>query len=937
MPTPDHDLAGGRPTTDPLLGFTAEGITLENILGDAASSRTYLGRTTDGQAVQVWVVAEHLARDVAFLARLHHEAQQLATLRHVHVENCMGQRTWPGPGGRPLVVLLSECSAGVVLAELAPREPLPVRDVLRVFQQACAGLAAAHRMGIVHGDVTPDAILVTTGGAAKVRAFALGVSGFSAESVGHRLIGSPDFMAPEVGHGQQPSQLSDLYGIGAALMTVLTGEVPFPAATALEAIHLNASAPVPDLAISHPEFAQLAPLIARLMAKDPAQRWMDTDDLSRELLVLSSQVAGDLRCRAWKRRRPMPLATRVQTAMVQRPDLQPATLPSLTPSPPTRESTSGGTTTISRKSVDYFRNPEMFKPAAATPAVGSPILPPAGPPASGTPAIPQSEVPSSARTGGPVSSAPPSSAAGPGSPPRTASYLSQLAAKRSAPVASPVAPVPPSARPRHAGAWILAGLVVVVVAITAVLVAPRAQTNRPAMTENVAPSPPAPPTVADVVGERIDSIRALAQRDPAVALAQADALRRDAPTADLARLPVALRLTVHGPATTTLQVTRDGQPMVVSADGLMCRMRGEELSLHIAAPGYRAQAVQIPASDDDVLAHEVVLLDEPRWALPAFAPTWVKLLPAPEGVLLASDRKVVVLSSTDGRELRRLDRAASPVLPENPTWAAVLSSGPDQVRLSLSGGFCIAAGSAGLTPVREVHRGRSSVLALQVLPLTLRLGEEGLFLIERDAAGFVVAADNRERRLWSRPLTGGVVPWFHGQGDHVLVVGEREIERLSQEGERQGLWQLSHPRTGEPLVVGRSALLVPTAGGLVRVERGGAMQTLGETRSVSACAGDATLAVAAMGADLMSWRLVEGAVQAGWVKNQMVPAPQRIVHLAVGDSRIAAVDDGGGVHLFDREGTLLRTIRPGAPLLAPPLIHETGIVVVIAPGVVAAY
>ena len=93
MPTQDHDLAGGRPTIDPLLGFAAEGITLENILGEAASSRTYLGRAVDGQAVQVWVVAEHLDKDVAFLARLHQEAQQLATLRHVHVENCLGQRT----------------------------------------------------------------------------------------------------------------------------------------------------------------------------------------------------------------------------------------------------------------------------------------------------------------------------------------------------------------------------------------------------------------------------------------------------------------------------------------------------------------------------------------------------------------------------------------------------------------------------------------------------------------------------------------------------------------------------------------------------------------------------------------------------------------------------------------------------------------------------
>src|ERR1043165_5926844 len=115
-------------------------------------------------------------------------------------------------------------------------------------------------------------------------------------------------MAPEVGHGQQPSSLSDLYAIGAALVTVLTGDAPFAGATALETIHLHATAPTPDLAASHAEFAALAPLVARLMAKDPAQRWIDVDDLARDLLLLSSQVPGELRCRPWAGRRPQALA-----------------------------------------------------------------------------------------------------------------------------------------------------------------------------------------------------------------------------------------------------------------------------------------------------------------------------------------------------------------------------------------------------------------------------------------------------------------------------------------------------------------------------------------------------------------------------------------------------------------------------------------------------
>lgn len=946
MPTPDREQAATTPTIDPLLGFTADGITLESVIAETASSRTYQGRGADGHVVHVWIAAAALARDTAFLARLHQEAQHLATVRHVHVETCLGLRTWNGPGGRPVVALVSEASSGVVLGDLARREPLPVRDVLRVFQQTCGGLAAAHRLGIVHGDVTPDAILVTTGGAAKLRSFALGVSGFSVDGADHRLIGTPDFMAPEVGRGQQPSALSDLYSLGAALVTVLIGELPFPAATALEAIHLNGNAPVPDLASSHPEFAQLAPLVVRLMAKDPASRWMDTDDLARELLVLSGQVAGDLRCRPWKGRRPMHLAARVQTVLTQRPDLQPAALPTLPPSgttpPSVKESTSGGTTTISRKSVEYFRNPDLFKPAVNTPAGGSPILPsPTTPVATAQPSTTRTQrrvEPLSSGSVAPLGSPGAAlSTAATGAPPKTASYLSQLAAKN-LPSAGPVSPtvVDQPRGSRVVGSLVVGG-VLVAIAITAVVLGMGATVvpSSPTPLSPVVAPPPLP--VVDAIRERIQAISELAVRDPVAALAQAEAVRRDHPTADLALLPVALRLEVHGPAMGALQVTSGGQPVAVSPAGLMCRVRGAPMSLRITAPGYHPQEVLIPASQADEVVHGVTLLDEARWIMPAFAPTWVKLMPSPAGVLLASDRKVVLISSTEGREIARLDHNVSSRLPESTTWASVLSSHAGLVRLAVTGGLCIEAGLADLTPVRELHRGQSSVLALQMLPLTLRLGEEGIFLVEREASGFVVAADNRERRLWSRPLKGHPIPWFSSQGDHLVVITDQEFQRLSQEGEDQGRWMLPHPRTGEPIALGQTALLVPTAGGLLRVDATGAMRNLAATIPVTASAGDGTTVVIAQGGDLAGWRVVADDVQAVWTSKEVVLAPRRLVHLTVGDGRIAAADDSGVVRVFDLEGKPQRTIRPGAALLAPPLIRGAAIVVVMTPGIVAAF
>ncbi len=930
MPTPDQFSPLGIPAlgSESLIGFSVDGITLENPLSESGSSRTFLGRRSDGQSLRVWIAADHLAHDVAFVARFRQEAAQLATLRHVHVEICCGHRTWPAPDGRMLLALVDEASAGVALGDLVRRETLPVRDVLRLFHQACTGLIAVHRMGIVHGDITPDAVLVTVGGAAKLRAFALGVTGYSPERADRSLIGTPDFMAPEVGRGQQPSSLSDLYGIGAVLVTVLTGDVPFPAATALETIHRHGNAPVPDLAISHPEFTLVAPLVARLMAKDPAQRWMDVEDLARDLLVLSNQVAGEVRCRPWSGRRSVPLAALVQTAMAQRREEH-------TPPPPPKERSSGGTTTISRNSVDVFRNPELFKPTGLTPAGGLPILPPSSAPT--TP--PKTRA---VRRMGPVVPAASTPASQPSSPvvrvlaapPKTTSYLSQLAA---APTGTPP-PGTTTETPKRSRWWLMPITLLLVVVVGVAVWVGRARGERSASPPVVnIPVAPVEQPVGDTFARRIAAIETLAARDPAVALDQANTLRREQPKSDLARLPVALRLTVQGPVVAALRVTHNGEPLAVSADSLLCRRRDDPLSLRIAAEGFRTQEVVIPASSADEVTYTVALLDEPRWIMPAFAPTWVKLLPSPEGVLLASDRKVVVIALADGRELHRLDHTSMPLLPENLTWASVLSAMPDTVRLGVTGGLCVEAGAAGLLPVSEIHRGQASVLALQMLPLTLRLGEEGIFLIERDGSDFALAADNHERRLWSRSLKCSLVPWLTGQGDRLLVIGDRLIQRFSQEGEEVSQVALTSPRTAEPVVCGAAGVVIPTSAGMMRLAA--KLQTLpGSPAPVSACAGDATLIVAACGRGLVAWGVDGESVQSKWSHPDVAEANRHVVYVSLTTDCVLVVDDAGAVRMFARaDGKVLRTVRTGAALLAPPILVNERLIVVLAPGVACAF
>lgn len=953
MPIQDQGEAITLPDLDrdPLLGFSADGVHLERLIHASTAARVYAARSDDGQALEVWIAADHLARDAAFLARLQAEAQLLATLRHVHVEACLGQRQWTAPGGRVLVALLSEATQGVTLGDLMRNDRLPVRDVLRLFQQACTGLAAAHRMGIVHGDLTPDAIRVTAGGTAKLRAFALGVGGYSAERAEHGLIGSPDYMAPEVGRGQQPSSLSDLYSFGAALMTVVTGDLPFAATTALEAIHRNGTAPVPEVATTHPEFAELAPLITRLLAKDPAQRWMGTDDLARDLLVLSGQVAADLRCRAWNHHRPESLATRVQTALLQRPGHQSAAGASATAAP-ARESSSGGTTSISRKSVEYFRNPELFKPTGMTPAGGLPVLPAAPAQPMTTRTIRRLEA--TAPHTGALTTIPSAAAATPGAgvmtsrgtsdraPAKESSYLSSLAAAPGPSSASSPAPSPTSSATAPAGrgrtGWVVAGAAVLVVGIAAVALWPR-KASTPPVIQAPRPAPEIERPATDALASQIASIRALVPRDPAAALSQAALVRRDHPGADLAQLPRALRLEIVGPVASAVQVTREGEPIAITADGILCRPDGEAFTLTVSAPGYLPQEVQIPASSTDSLTHTVTLLDQPRWSLPPIAPTWVRLLSAGKDVLLACDRKVALVSLNDGSEIARLDQSRAPsLLPEQPTWASVLGLEAGRLRLGLSGGLCVETEVERFGSVREIHRGQASVFGLREAPLVLRLGETGMFSLERDSGTMSLVADSRERRLWSRPVSGGLTPWFTVQGDHLVVVDQQALVHLSQEGEALATVALPAARTGEPSILADQSLLIPTSDGVVQVAGRSASGRLPGLRGVVVAHGtEGGVVAAAVGREVAVWRVGAEGARLVW-QQQIVPAERQVQFLRLLDDQMIVVDDRGVIRwLAPGDGRVMRTVRPGARSLTPPLVRGQQVVVMLEPGVLAAY
>ena len=123
----------------------------------------------------------------------------------------------------------------------------PLQPVLaaRLVRQVALALHEAHRTGLIHRDVKPANVLLTSFGHAKLADFGLAQRLLGLNS--RRLAGTPSFMAPELFKGSPASPQSDLYAVGVMLYYLVSGLLPFAAASVKAIIHLHHTQPVPDL------------------------------------------------------------------------------------------------------------------------------------------------------------------------------------------------------------------------------------------------------------------------------------------------------------------------------------------------------------------------------------------------------------------------------------------------------------------------------------------------------------------------------------------------------------------------------------------------------------------------------------------------------------------------------------------------------------------
>ena len=272
-------------------------------LGAGGMGRVYEARDMSlGRRVAVKVLTTDLA-DGELSQRFMREARALARISH---PNTVIVHDFALQEGAPYLVM--ELLEGVDLARLLSiRRTLPHALVRAIGAGMCAGLSAVHRAGMLHRDVKPSNVHLTREGRVVLQDFGISHLLDAANSrltATGAVIGTPLYMAPETISGDRAGPYSDLYGLGTCLYEMLKGERPFGGGSPMTTLYRVVQETAPSLAGVPGVPDDLAALVARLMAKDPAQRPGDAE--VRDLLrappnaaeLIAEAATGELRERA---------------------------------------------------------------------------------------------------------------------------------------------------------------------------------------------------------------------------------------------------------------------------------------------------------------------------------------------------------------------------------------------------------------------------------------------------------------------------------------------------------------------------------------------------------------------------------------------------------------------------------------------------------------
>ena len=259
----------------------------QDLLGRGGMGEVY--RATDAQTGDFVAVKilnpEALAQDPGLLERFVREGEALRQLNHPNIVRMVAAVEENGQH-----YLIMEFVGGGSLQDLlATQGYLSSSQVIKTALEVADALTRAHHLGIIHRDLKPANVLLAEDGTPRLTDFGI------AHQAGREhltqtgvLVGTVDYLSPEVCQGQPPSECSDIWAFGVLLFELLTGQLPFMGGNLTATLTTILTQPTPNLTQLNPDVPDaLASLVYRMLEKDPQQRIPSIRLVGAELEALS--------------------------------------------------------------------------------------------------------------------------------------------------------------------------------------------------------------------------------------------------------------------------------------------------------------------------------------------------------------------------------------------------------------------------------------------------------------------------------------------------------------------------------------------------------------------------------------------------------------------------------------------------------------------------
>jgi serine/threonine-protein kinase len=273
-----------------LVGQTLGSFTLEKLIGQGGMGSVYLARQLRPQrnvAVKVLLPNRSMGSQGSqdFLARFRREADVIAKLEHVNIMPIYEY----GEKDSLAYLVMPFLSGGSLREVLSKRGPLPLETVATYIDQAASALDYAHAHGVIHRDLKPANFLLHADGRLMLADFGIArimddeTQGSTLTGAG-TLLGTPEYMAPEMARGEKIDYRADIYELGVVLFQMLTGDVPFTGSTPYAIVYKHVQEPLPLVQYIN---ASIPPavdaVIQKATAKNSEERYSTVKAMAQDL------------------------------------------------------------------------------------------------------------------------------------------------------------------------------------------------------------------------------------------------------------------------------------------------------------------------------------------------------------------------------------------------------------------------------------------------------------------------------------------------------------------------------------------------------------------------------------------------------------------------------------------------------------------------------